>query len=68
MNGEKVEYLEETVSEYSFYQSLIFKENAEGNVEIVHLKNSGHLVRTKLKDTKKGGVAINASFIDTLVI
>lgn len=29
-NGNEIKYLEETVSEYSFFQNLIYKEDAEG--------------------------------------
>lgn len=65
--GEKLMHLEKTVSEFSFYQNLIFSPS-QGHSEIVYQRESGYLVRTKNQETLKGGIAINASFLDTLAL
>lgn len=65
--GEKIIHLEETISEFSFYQNLIFVPRQDSS-EIVHQRESGYLVRTKNKETVKGGIAINASYLDTLAL
>ncbi len=53
-----------TLSEFGFYAGYVIDKNSQGKFEMVYKAEDSVLIRTKKLKTLKGGVAVNASFID----
>lgn len=62
----KVQTFEETVSEIGVFTSAIFKLNELTIWNLDWQLGSAYLIRTKPRATLKGGIAVNASFVDVL--
>lgn len=58
---------DKTISEFGIYTSVVMTSSDEGTWGIDWQKGTEYLVRTKAVSTLKGGVAVNAAFIDTLI-
>jgi hypothetical protein len=68
----KFDLVDKTVSEISFYGSLIYRNRKinenECKCELIRFQDNGYLVRTKPKGVLLGGISIGAASIDTLSI
>ncbi|KAK6538954.1 hypothetical protein TWF694_010504 [Orbilia ellipsospora] len=56
------------VGELGVYGSIVWKEGAEGKVEVVHNEEAGVLLRTKGSSSEEGGVAAGFGCIDSCVL
>ena len=63
----ELKYFNETISEFSIYTGVAMKMNENGVWVMDWHKGTENLVRTKPVNTLKGGVAVNAAFIDSLI-
>lgn len=61
-----IKFFEETVSELGIFTSAVLKMSDSKVWGVDWQSGSGYLMRTKPKSTMKGGIAVNASFVDVL--
>ncbi|KAF3909418.1 hypothetical protein AA313_de0201858 [Arthrobotrys entomopaga] len=56
------------VGELGVYGSIVWKDGAEGGIEVVHNEEAGVLLRTKGSSSEEGGVAAGFGCIDSCVL
>lgn len=62
-----LKHFEETISEFGIYTSAVIQLDGKGEWKLDWQRGTEYLLRTKPISTLKGGVAVNAAFIDSLI-